>query len=382
MRALSSQSIHDFDMRYPTEVTDQAADFVRELIGSGQLAEGEKLPSTAMLAQSWGIPVGSAHTALAALVRDGLLVRQPRKGTFVCRRQTALTAVAIYVRAEVLVNKEASSYRVILAELQRQLGGMDIEIRVVIDPRATPDCDEPSIPLTRLTRAHKVGAVIVLTPVHTMVSWLPSVSRAVAVLVGDNRFPGNVALDYQQMADLCLQSLAEQGCRSVGLLCAMPANIHDPDGVLDAHLAFYGHFTDAASDLGLRIADDWIMPGSAATRRGSHQETGYVTFRKLWQRHSRPDGLVVYPDSYMPGVFLAMTELGVRVPEDLRLAYHRNEQTVLFSPYPATEAVLSEKEIAAALIAQAKKLWAGEPSGPVLIRFRREDRQAAKGKRQ
>ena len=75
----------------------------------------------------------------------------------------------------------------------------------------------------------------------------------------------------------------------------------------------------------------------------------------------------------MPGVLLAMAELGVRPPAQLRLAYHRNEQTPLLNPYPATEAILSEREIAAALIAQVQRLWRGEPCEPVLVGFRREE---------
>lgn len=31
---------------------------------------------------------------------------------------------------------------------------------------------------------------------------------------------------------------------------------------------------------------------------------------------------MIYPDSFVAGVLLAMTELGLRPPGDLRLAYH------------------------------------------------------------
>ena len=109
---------------------------------------------------------------------------------------------------------------------------------------------------------------------------------------------------------------------------------------------------------------------------GIFAPAGYQLFKALWAEPDHPDGLVVYPDSFMPGVLLAMAELGVRPPAGLRLAYHRNEQTPLLNPYPATEAILSEREIAAALIAQAQRLWRGERCGTVRVGFQRQDKSA------
>ena len=128
-------------------------------------------------------------------------------------------------------------------------------------------------------------------------------------------------------------------------------------------------------ELGLRISDRWMKLSPPSVHPGIFAQTGYELFRALWSEPDHPDGLVVYPDSFMPGVLLAMAEQGVRPPTGLRLAYHRNEQTPLLNPYPATEAILSEREIASALIAQAQRLWRGERCEPVKVGFRREDRK-------
>ena len=49
---------------------------------------------------------------------------------------------------------------------------------------------------------------------------------------------------------------------------------------------------------------------------GIFAQTGYELFRALWADPDHPEGLVVYPDSFVPGVLLAMAELGVRPPAD------------------------------------------------------------------
>ena len=364
--------ISNFVLNKPTNVTGQAADFVRNLIASGSLANDEKLPSTAALAKQWGIPVASVHVALAELVKDGLLVRQAGKGTFVCRDKAPLTTVAVYTMADALANPESNINRVILAELQRQLNAQDIQARVVVDPRRDLDLEEPLDVVRNLVHEHRVGATIASFTNHQMLDWLSRLPH-VAAFVADDRIAGQVVSDFNQMADLCLGALAEQGCRSVGLICAIRPDTPSHSGGHHPHMEFHNHFMDATRDLDLRLANRWMRLSPPSVHAGIFARTGYELFKELWAVPEHPDGLVVYPDSFMPGVLLAMAELGVRPPEHLRLAYHRNEQTPLLNPYPATEAILSEREIAAALIAQAQRLWRGERCEPVKVGFRREE---------
>jgi len=353
--------ITKLNLKQPTAVIGQAEEFVRELIASGELGHGARLPSTAALARSWGIPVASAHAALAELTRDGLLVRQPGKGTFVSSRKPAMTAVALYTLADSLANPESSIQRVILAELQRQLTEDGIHTHAVVDPRNGAALAEPWEPLVRLSSEHRVGATIATCTNQFLLPWLSRLPH-MAAFVDDKRIAGRVAQDLKQLTDICLQALAEQGCRSVGLMC----------GPLDA---FYAHFTSASGKLGLRVKDDWISwPVEPAIMAGQFHACGYRRFRDLWRQPDRPDGLMIYPDSFVPGVLLAMAELRVRAPEHLRLAYHRNEQTPILNPFPATEAILSEREIAAALIAQARRVRKGDSCETVTVGFRREDK--------
>lgn len=362
--------ITKFVLDKPTQVTAQVTDFVRDLIVSGSLPDRAKLPSTAELAAKWGVPVASVHAALATLVKDGLLVRQQRVGTFVCRDKPPLTAVAVYTLSSALSNPESSIQRVILAELQKQLNEQGIQAHVVVDPREGADLGEPLEPLCKLSREHRVGATIACSAQHHHGDWLGRLPHS-TTFGGYEKAAAQVVSDFNQMADICLGALAEKGCRSVGMICALRPD-QESGGGHHPQESFYEHVVSLAGTHGLSLASRWMKFASADIHAGIFARTGYELFKALWAEPDHPDGLFVYPDSFMPGILLAMAELGVRPPA-LRLAYHRNEQTPLLNPYPATEAILSEREIATALIAQAHRLWKGEACEPVLVGFRRED---------
>jgi len=367
----------DFRLKHQTQVVRQVRDHVRNLIVTGALAHGAKLPSTAALAEDWGIRAPTVQDALAELVQAGLLERQPGRGTFVCSERPALTAMAVYEHADRIANPESNIHRVILAELQRQLSAEGIRVQLIVDPRSGSGLAEPWAPLMELSDVHRVGATIAASTYAELLPWLSRLPR-LAAFVDDPRIAGRVTQDFDQMADICLDGLVDAGCHSVGLICALPHTAHLPDGRFNPQAEFYDHFLAATQDRGLKIANDWIHLAPPTVVAGQFAQAGYDLFKSLWKKDQRPDGLVVYPDSFMPGVLMAMAELGVRVPQDLRLAYHRNEQTPILSPHPATEAVLSEREIAAALIAQAKRVWKGEPCETVKVRFTRVNRKRSR----
>lgn len=59
-----------------------AAD-LRRRIAEGELAPGDRVPSTRQVAAQWGVALATATRALAELRREGLVRAEPRVGTVV-----------------------------------------------------------------------------------------------------------------------------------------------------------------------------------------------------------------------------------------------------------------------------------------------------------
>lgn len=60
----------------------QMADHYRDLIETGVLTEGDRLPTIIQMAAEWRVSPGTAHKA-ARVLRDSGLVRTTRQGTTV-----------------------------------------------------------------------------------------------------------------------------------------------------------------------------------------------------------------------------------------------------------------------------------------------------------
>ncbi|MFI5925312.1 winged helix-turn-helix domain-containing protein [Micromonospora sp. NPDC051543] len=64
----------------------QLADHIREQIASGQLAPGDKLPSTAQLRAEHGVSAGVVRQAILVLQTQGLVEGVHGLGVFVAER--------------------------------------------------------------------------------------------------------------------------------------------------------------------------------------------------------------------------------------------------------------------------------------------------------
>lgn len=67
----------------PGKLYEQVAMLIRQWIENGELAKGERLPSIAALADSFGVAVVTVRQALALLEECGLIDRHQGRGTFV-----------------------------------------------------------------------------------------------------------------------------------------------------------------------------------------------------------------------------------------------------------------------------------------------------------
>jgi DNA-binding LacI/PurR family transcriptional regulator len=352
----------DLTFDRPKVVYRQISEQIRELIVSGKLAPGTKLPSSADLAAKWKTHSATIHAALTPLVKEGLLTRQPKIGTFVSKRRARLGDVGIYYDGDIWLNQASAFKRAVHVELARLLEAERVNVSVWFDPRTEKQRSRTWGELARAVERRQVQAVLATDVPAEAVEWLqglPVLTSFFTYAPVRNR----VSLDFGQLAEASVAQLKKQGCRSAGVI-----SILEP-GQPAAGGDFYDHFAEVCAAQGLRVRKEWIRTAHGFVRDESQEEFGYREFRQIWRQTERPEGLVVFPDTSVPGVILSVLEQRVKVPDELKLVAHKHAEIGFLCPLPITYLYSSTAQIARAMFGQLERQFSGGTCEPVVLPF-------------
>lgn len=336
---------------------------LRRQILSGERKAGETLPTIQELAAAFGTSVYTIHTAITPLVVEGLVDRRRRFGTVVRHNAAVLTRAAIYGGSGLLDEWEYAFYRELCRQFQRQLGEAGVGSTLFADMRPRANRGVPLPELARAVATREVQALFVVLTDNVSSAWLRELP-VTASYVGADESLSPVGFDGEQMLRLALGRLRDQGCRDVGLISAIavPADVHHP------YFRFYDAFVATIGDLGLRTRDEWVV--TPPEHVADHERYGYDAVKRLRQAPVPPEGLLIYPDTSARGAVLALCELGVRVPGDLKLVCHRNTGVEWTCPLPVSWVESDTAQCAAAMIRQVRQQKDGQPIQPVRLPYR------------
>jgi DNA-binding LacI/PurR family transcriptional regulator len=122
---------------------------------------------------------------------------------------------------------------------------------------------------------------------------------------------------------------------------------------------------EALTECGLDYRAEWVRHDLNPMLSGA----GWEEFREIWlARREKPDGLLVADDVLFNEAVTAIQELGIRVPERLRIVTHANKGAARRYPFPVTEVQLDPERYAEALGGMLLKRLGGEPiESPVVM---------------
>jgi DNA-binding LacI/PurR family transcriptional regulator len=310
------------------------------------------------------------HDALTPLVKEGLLERTPRVGTFVRQREQRLTRVGIYDCGSLWTVPTSTFGRSLCSELHEQLLAIGMTDTVWMDPRPFTEQNTPWGELERAAAERRIQALLVPSSDIAHTPWLDKLSVPVVFLGGHAPLRNRIGFDDHDWADKALGLLREQGCRTVGAISARKVQLTPAGEPVEGHTEFYRQLRAAAARLELDLRPEWILhvPPEGLPGNGvAFQQFGFDAMRRLWHGDTRPDGLAVFEDVTAGGVIMAAMQERIDVPSDLKLALHRNAEIGLFCPFPAGFVDVRVTEVAAAMIDQMQRLYAGDEAEPVLL---------------
>jgi len=307
---------------------------------------GDKLPGMHELRRRFGVSINTISAAFDILASEGRVDRRRGSGVYTSK-PSGRKRIGILSELDLFDPRIGPSWRSLAGAVKSGLEAAGhVPLLYVGNAEPGPGAtDEPTCPRfwDDVAASRLDGAVILDVP--STGAWQARVRKASVPVVGALT-PYEVSSDLPGITRAAVARLAAQGCRRLGLI------------------AWHGEaaFVEALKSHGLTSCDAWVRANTDPAVRGA----GWEEFREIWAaKAGRPDGLVILDDMLFADAQLAMFELGVRVPDALRLAVltSRNASPSLRLPMTAFE--IDPAEMAAGLVELLRQRMAGELTAPV-----------------
>jgi DNA-binding LacI/PurR family transcriptional regulator len=286
-----------------------------------------------VLAKQWETNYFTVQSALTPLANEGLIERTPRRGTFVRARLARLSSVGCYFGGNLWSDTEGAFYQKVYGAIHELVERRDIRCELFIDNRSSqgPCSELPA--LTKAVQNREIQGVIAMMLRPDDTAWLLNLGIPRALLQGTKY---GIHTEERDTYTLVLDRLQAEGCTSVGLISRTA-------------LASKDLFREMAAERGMRSERAWCPLVAPNWDRGS-ERYAYEAFKQMWALQNRPEGLYVEADWDCRGAITAMLELGVRVPENLKLVLYRNSSVSYVCPWEVPAVVMDTEEVAAAFI--------------------------------
>jgi DNA-binding LacI/PurR family transcriptional regulator len=305
------------------------------------LRPGGRLPSVRELAAELGVCVETVRAAQRLLADRGELEIRHGSGAYPPGRK-AERCVGIVSELDLLHPRTSAFFPAVVRRLRCFFAASHVRTEFYMgesqpgERRERPTCGR----LAADVAAGRLDGIVVVSAPETD-SWRRFLDRLPAPFVGAGS-PYVAGLDPFSLIRLGLRSLAAQGGRRVAILGWAERNTVD-----DAALA------SAAAEVGLETRPGWI-------RHGLHPQlcgAGWEEFREIWTAcREKPDCLLATDDVLFAEATVAILEMGLRIPGQLRIAAHANAGAEPRVPFPLT-------------LLRVDPAWGADQYGEMLVRL-------------
>ena len=359
-----SVPVLQFKMSRQSSARQQIATHMREMILSGQAPVGYKFPSNQELADQWQVASSSVHAAMTVLVKEGLVERTPKRGTFVTKRSENLTHVGIYLQDNIWQIPAAAFRRLLVAMLCERLKLRGIIPDIWIDSRSAAEQKTSWPDLVQAVNQRRIqGLVLGSVEDEPLQTWL---SRLKIPTVACTVCPTPNTVYFASGAGLAARELVRQGCRSVGMIVPLGMAVDENDSWGKA--SGINEFCRLATELGVVVRDEWVQHPTVLVQEHDAEQFGYTTMKRLLAMPQRPEGIFVTHDWVARGAVMAiMEDARDAVPERLKLVLHRNVEVGFLCPVPVTFLAHRVADMAEIVIRALDAQLRGEEVGTVMV---------------
>lgn len=333
----------------PPDRRDRIVESLRQLIVSGKLGPGDRLPPHAILEQKHGAQSLTVRTAMDVLREEGFIESQHRRGTFVVPHPPHLSQYAVAFPWEEA--HTPSQFYVAIGKEATRL--QSPECRMFSFYRIEAGVDSPD--LYRLFAWEKAQRLAGLILTHNLTATSPVSTEAdrtglprVVVATGGEagRFP-SIYPDLEGFRQRAFAHLAATGRRNLAVAMLATSGRTPADNI--------SQLTKQAARHGLTVKPHWVQAFHLEAAPWSNQAMQLLFHRS---NPNRPDALLIDDDNFVPDITAGVAASGIKVPDELSIVTMTNFPWPLPAAVPVTRLGFDIRRLVAScmdLIAQERR---------------------------
>lgn len=277
----------------------QIEEHIRKMINNGTYPVNSKVPSERDMAKTYNISVLTINKAITNLVNDELLYRVQGKGTFVSeKKKTDRIIELLFVHPEALSNDEFHSpiFKGILDTAHK--AGYEIISRHLMKSDASANFG-----ILKKSPARARLLVGSGDPRKINILLKDKIPFLIVYAASDKPGARYISVDLRDSIKDSISLLSSKGKNRIAYVGITHG---DPGPDIDK-FEIYKKTLDS-----LKIGVNPKLVESA----GHSQEDGYKAMKKILSR-AKPNGVILSCDVLAPGVYRAISEHGLKIPQDI-----------------------------------------------------------------
>ena len=309
---------------------------------------GERIETTAGLAERFQVSKLTISQALVVLNKEGLVESRKGSGVYIKEREEN-RHVGILMDHDLSDPRLSFFYVRVSQQLRDFFRSHGYRFRLYAGHTAAAEVT-PTLSCTEFVEAAQtnqlLGVAVVLGAKHA--EWIkPAVLNKVPV-VGPPEYECGVQSDGLEMVRQGVEQLVKAGRRKLAFMAWQEEK---------TGLSWVQEFKASLRKAGVPVRDEWICHKVHPSRPGA----GWEEFREIWlSSEEKPDGLLVTDDLLMREATAAICERRVHVPEQLMIVTHANRGSGIHYPFPVWQMEYDPDEHARLLGEMLVKLMRGE----------------------
>jgi hypothetical protein len=288
---------------------------LRKKIRSGRYAPGDLLPSRREMIRNYGLSLITVETVIDELIKDGFLVAEAGRGTFVPRNPPHLCryALVFYEKPDGEEYYRMSRFNRALLLAAEKLSRPNCIITPYFGLDGHIDTDSYQKLLKEIERGRLAGIIYASNPYRLLGS--PVLDKTGCPRVGIMSKSGfgmpAVSIDVESFIGRAREWLCERGCRRIASI----------------------NHERAFSERNLKQLYQMFSAGDFETKAYWHQFCNHVypdaascLIQLLLQggKEPRPDALIITDDNIAEGTLIGIKAAGMKVPEDIEVVMQCN----------------------------------------------------------